>query len=117
MTQILASDLSTIGVNLTLRPVDFATQFDTAVKRTYNGLLMSAGSNANLSDSTTPLITNKFWNPDVSQNFTGLDDPEYARIRDCAIERPRSDAGAEGQLPDGLAVGAIVRPRHVPLLE
>jgi len=30
----------------------------TTVKRTYNGLLMSAGSNANLSDSTTPLITN-----------------------------------------------------------
>jgi peptide/nickel transport system substrate-binding protein len=96
MTQILASDLATIGVNLTLRPVDFATQFDTAVKRTYNGLLMSAGSNANLTDSTTPLISNKFWNPDVSQNFTGLDDPEYARLVAAAASEP--DAARRKQL-------------------
>ncbi len=88
MTQILAADLATIGVKLTLRPVDFATQFETAVKRTYNGLLMSAGSNAALSDSTTPLITNKFWHPDVSQNFTGLDDPEYARLVAAAASEP-----------------------------
>ena len=102
MTQILASDLATIGVNLTLRPVDFATQFDTAVKRTYAGLLMSAGSNANLADSTTPLISNKFWNPDVSQNFTGLDDPEYTRLVAAAASEPDAARRKElyGQIED-----------------
>ena len=35
-----------------------------------------------------PLITNKFWNPDVSQNFTGLDDPEYARLVAAAASEP-----------------------------
>jgi ABC-type transport system substrate-binding protein len=45
LAQILQADLASIGVNMKLRPVDFATQ-DVASKRTYRGLLL--GSSAQL---------------------------------------------------------------------
>jgi peptide/nickel transport system substrate-binding protein len=67
LAQILQADLASIGVQVTLRPVDFATHFDMAVKRTYRGLLLSSGSSAQLSEATSFLTRSRFFNPDAAR--------------------------------------------------
>ena len=65
---------------------------------------MSAGSNANLTDSTTRLISKRFWIPDINQNFTGLDDPEYTRLVAAAASEPDATQRRElyGQIEDSI---------------
>ncbi len=86
--QILQADLATIGVNLTLRPVDFATQFDTGTKRSYHGLLLSAGSSANLAEASSFLTRSRFYSPDAKTSFTGLDSQMYTQLIGQAATEP-----------------------------
>ena len=77
LAQILQADLASIGVTMRLRPVDFATQFDVASKRTYQGLLLSAGSSAQLAEASSFLTRSRFFSPDPKASFTGLDNAQY----------------------------------------
>jgi peptide/nickel transport system substrate-binding protein len=91
LAQILQADLQSIGVNLTLRPVDFQTQFDTASKHTYPGLLLSVGSSAQLAEATSFLTRSRFFTPDLKSSFTGLDNENYRQLVATAATEP--DAG------------------------
>ena len=86
--EILQADLATVGVNLTLRPVDFATQFDTGTKRSYQGLLLSSGSSANLAEASSFLTRSRFYSPDAKTSFTGLDSPTYTSLIGQAATEP-----------------------------
>jgi peptide/nickel transport system substrate-binding protein len=88
LAQIIQSDLSSIGINVTLRPVEFATQFDVASKRAYRGLLLSTGSSAQLAEATSFLTRSRFFNPDPRNSFTGLDNPSYSQLIGMAATEP-----------------------------
>ena len=88
LAQILQADLATIGVNLTLRPVDFATQFDTGTKRSYHGLLLSSGSSANLAEASSFLTRSRFYSPDAKTSFTGIDSAMYSQLIGQAATEP-----------------------------
>jgi peptide/nickel transport system substrate-binding protein len=88
LAQILQADLSSVGVKVTLRPVDFPTQFDVATRRAYNGLLLSAGSAAQLAEATSLLTRSRFYSPDPKTSFTGLDNPKYRELISTASTEP-----------------------------
>jgi peptide/nickel transport system substrate-binding protein len=88
LAQILQADLASIGVNLRLHPVDFQTQFDVASKRGYQGLLLSAGSSANLAEASSFLTRSRFYSPDAKNSFTGLDSADYTRLIGMAATEP-----------------------------
>jgi peptide/nickel transport system substrate-binding protein len=88
LAQILQADLASIGVNMKLRPVDFATQFDVASKRTYQGLLLSAGSSAQLAEASSFLTRSRFFSPDPKASFTGLDNATYRQLIATAATEP-----------------------------
>ena len=88
LAQILQADLTSIGVTVTLRPVDFPTQFDVATKRTYRGLLLSVGSSAQLAEATSLLTRSRFYSPDPKTSFTGLDNAQYRELIDKAAAEP-----------------------------
>jgi peptide/nickel transport system substrate-binding protein len=102
LAQILQADLATIGVNLTLRPVDFATQFDTGTKRSYHGLLLSSGSSANLAEASSFLTRSRFYSPDAKTSFTGLDSQTYSQLIGQAATEPDSNKRKDlyGQISD-----------------
>lgn len=86
--QILQADLASIGVKLTLKPVDFATQVDVATKRSYKGLLISTGSGALLGEPTSLLTRSRFFMPDPKTSWTGLDDPRYSQAVAAGSSEP-----------------------------
>jgi peptide/nickel transport system substrate-binding protein len=88
LAQILQADLTSIGVTVTLRPVDFPTQFDVATKRAYRGLLLSVGSSAQLAEATSLLTRSRFYSPDPKTSFTGLDNAQYRELIDKAAAEP-----------------------------
>jgi peptide/nickel transport system substrate-binding protein len=92
--QILHADLTSIGVNMKLRPVDFATQFDVASKRTYQGLLLSVGSSAQLAEATSFLRRSRFFSPDPKASFTGLDNASYRQLIGVAATEPDANKNA-----------------------
>jgi peptide/nickel transport system substrate-binding protein len=102
LAQILQADLASIGVTVTLRPVDFPTQFDVATRRAYRGLLLSVGSSAQLAEATSLLTRSRFYSPDPKTSFTGLDNAQYRELIDKAAAEP--DAGKRktlyGQIED-----------------
>jgi peptide/nickel transport system substrate-binding protein len=88
LAQILQADLQSMGVKLTLKAVEFATQVQVATKRDYKGLLLSAGSGANLNEMTSVVTRSRFYSPDPKNSFTGLDDPKYSQLIDQAASEP-----------------------------
>jgi peptide/nickel transport system substrate-binding protein len=102
LAQILQADLASIGVNMTLRPVDFATQFDVASKRSYQGLLLSAGSSAQLVEASSFLTRSRFFSPDPKAGFTGLDNANYRQLIGMAATEPDATKRKDlyGQIED-----------------
>jgi peptide/nickel transport system substrate-binding protein len=88
LAQILQSDLASIGVNVTLKPVDFATQFDVASRRAYNGLLLSVGAGANAAEATSLLTRSRFFSPDPKTSFTGFSSDAYQNLINSASVEP-----------------------------
>lgn len=88
LAQIVQADLQTIGIKVTLRPVDFPTQFDLGNRRAYNGLLLSVGSSAQLAEATSLLTRSRFFSPDPKTSFTGLDNPTYRQLITTAATEP-----------------------------
>lgn len=86
--QIVQADLQSIGINVTLRPVDFPTQFDLGNRRAYSGLLLSVGSSAQLAEATSVLTRSRFFSPDPKTSFTGLDNPMYRQLINTAATEP-----------------------------
>jgi peptide/nickel transport system substrate-binding protein len=102
LAQILQADLASIGVNMTLRPVDFATQFDVASKRAYQGLLLSSGSSAQLAEASSFLTRSRFYSPDPKTSFTGLNNASYQQLIGMAATQPDATVRKEvyGQIQD-----------------
>ena len=102
LAQILQADLGSIGVKVTLRPVDFPTQFDVATRRAYNGLLLSAGSAAQLAEATSLLTRSRFYSPDPKTSFTGLDNARYRELIGTAATEPDASKrkGLYGEIED-----------------
>jgi peptide/nickel transport system substrate-binding protein len=88
LAQIVQADLGRVGVTVSLRPVDFATQFDVASKRAYRGLLLSAGAGAQLAEASSFLTRSRFFSPDPKTSFTGLDNATYAQLIGMAATEP-----------------------------
>jgi peptide/nickel transport system substrate-binding protein len=88
LAQIVQADLQSIGIKMTLRPVDFPTQFDLGNRRAYNGLLLSVGSSAQLAEATSLLTRSRFFSPDPKTSFTGLDNPMYRQLINTAATEP-----------------------------
>jgi peptide/nickel transport system substrate-binding protein len=90
LAQILQADLQTIGIPVTLRPVEFQTQFDLGNRRAYKGLLLSVGSSAQLAEATSLLTRSRFFSPDARTSFTGLDNAAYGQLITTAATEPDS---------------------------
>jgi peptide/nickel transport system substrate-binding protein len=88
LAQILHSDLSSIGIKVNLKPVDFATQFDVASRRAYQGLLLSVGSGANAAEATSLLTRSRFFSPDPRTSFTGFSSDNYQSLISAASVEP-----------------------------
>jgi len=88
LAQILQADLKSIGINLTLRPVEFAAQFDLGNRRAYQGLLLSVGSGAQIAEASSLLTRSRFFSPDAKTSFTGLDNGQYAQLVAASATEP-----------------------------
>ena len=88
LAQIMQADLLSIGVKVNLKPVDFATQFDVASRRAYNGLLLSVGSGGNAAEATSLLTRSRFFSPDPKTSFTGFSSDEYQNLISTASVEP-----------------------------
>jgi peptide/nickel transport system substrate-binding protein len=88
LAQILQADLKTIGINCSLRPVDFPTQFQVATERSYNGLLLSAGGFAHLPEASASLTRSRFTSPDAKASFTGVTSDQYQQLINQASIEP-----------------------------
>jgi len=84
----MQSDLGSIGIKATLKPVDFATQFDVASRRAYQGLLLSVGSGANAVEATSLLTRSRFFSPDPKTSFTGFTSDSYQSLISSAAVEP-----------------------------
>ena len=91
LAQIMQADLSSIGVTVNLKPVDFATQFDVASRRAYQGLLLSVGSGANAAEATSLLTRSRFFSPDPKTSFTGFTSDDYQNLISAASVEPDAD--------------------------
>jgi peptide/nickel transport system substrate-binding protein len=91
LAQIMQADLSSIGVTVNLKPVDFATQFDVASRRAYQGLLLSVGSGANAAEATSLLTRSRFFSPDPKTSFTGFASDDYQNLISAASVEPDAD--------------------------
>jgi peptide/nickel transport system substrate-binding protein len=91
LAQIMQADLSSIGVTVNLKPVDFATQFDVASRRAYQGLLLSVGSGANAAEATSLLTRSRFFSPDPKTSFTGFTSDDYQNLIRAASVEPDAD--------------------------
>ena len=120
LAQIMQADLLSIGVKVNLKPVDFATQFDVASRRAYNGLLLSVGSGGNAVEATSLLTRSRFFSPDPKTSFTGFSSDEYQNLISTASVEP--DAAKRkalyGQIEDimldesvSITISLIRRPR------
>ena len=67
------ADLAKIGVNATLKLLDFPSLFDTLTKLTYNGMAIAGGAYAHLAESTTVFTTGRAANL-VQGNWSGYKD-------------------------------------------
>ena len=88
LAQIIHSDLSSIGIKVNLKPVDFATQFDVASRRAYQGLLLSVGAGANAAEATSLLTRSRFFSPDPRTSFTGFTSDNYQSLISAASVEP-----------------------------
>jgi peptide/nickel transport system substrate-binding protein len=102
LAQIVQADLQSIGIKVTLRPVDFPTQFDLGNRRAYSGLLLSVGSSAQLAEATSLLTRSRFFSPDPKTSFTGLDNPTYRQLINAAATEPDANRRRDlyGQIED-----------------
>ncbi|HEX8969299.1 MAG TPA: ABC transporter substrate-binding protein [Chloroflexota bacterium] len=91
LAQIMQADLSSIGIAVNLKPVDFATQFDVASRRAYQGLLLSVGSGANAAEATSLLTRSRFFSPDPKTSFTGFTSDDYQKLIGAASVEPDAD--------------------------
>ncbi|HEU0169256.1 MAG TPA: ABC transporter substrate-binding protein [Chloroflexota bacterium] len=88
LAQIMQADLGSIGIKVTLKPVDFQTQFDVASRRAYQGLLLSAGASANALEATSLLTRSRFFSPDPKTSFTGFSSQQYQDLITQASTEP-----------------------------
>jgi peptide/nickel transport system substrate-binding protein len=88
LAQIIESDLVSMGIKVNLKPVDFATQFDVASRRAYNGLLLSVGAGANAAEATSLLTRSRFFSPDPRTSFTGFTSDTYQSLISAASVEP-----------------------------
>jgi peptide/nickel transport system substrate-binding protein len=88
LAQIMQSDLSSIGIKTNLKPVEFATQFDVASRRAYQGLLLSVGAGANAVEATSLLTRSRFFSPDPKTSFTGFSSDSYQNLISAASVEP-----------------------------
>ncbi|MBV9582579.1 MAG: hypothetical protein JO057_28680 [Chloroflexi bacterium] len=81
MAQILQSDLSKIGVNLTIEPLETAIWVQTAVSAGYKGLGIGMPGNFGALDATSGLATGAYG---VVSPFTGFKSDTYTQLVQAA---------------------------------
>ncbi|MBV9323497.1 MAG: ABC transporter substrate-binding protein [Chloroflexi bacterium] len=89
MAQIYQADLQSLGLNVSLKPVDGPTFTQMGQQHTYQGLRIGSGAGAGNYEASTLLQSTTAFN--YAGNFAGFQDDTYARLVLAASTEP--DAG------------------------
>jgi peptide/nickel transport system substrate-binding protein len=85
MTQIIQSDFSKLGLNVSLKPLETAAWTALGLSRDYVGINAALTSFVAIRPSTLPISSNFFR---VGDNRAGWEHPEYARLAEAAGAEP-----------------------------
>jgi peptide/nickel transport system substrate-binding protein len=87
LAQMYQADLAKIGVNATLKLLDFPSLFDTLTKLTYNGMAIAGGAYAHLAESSTIFTTGRAANL-VQGNWSGYKDEALSNLVSMSSTEP-----------------------------
>jgi len=88
LAQVLQADLARIGVTATLKLVEPAAFLDAQVKRSYRGILLSAGAYAHLQESSFLFNSSRTFHHNGDGSSTGINDERWTRLATAAATEP-----------------------------
>ena len=86
LAQIYQSDLATIGIKTTLKPVDGPTFTQMGQQHTYQGVRFGSGAGAGSFEASTMLQSTSAYN--YAGNFAGFKDDKYTELVQAATAEP-----------------------------
>jgi peptide/nickel transport system substrate-binding protein len=88
LAQVLQADLAKIGVTATLKLVEPAVFLDSQIKRSYKGILLSAGAYAHLQESSFLFNSSRTFHHNAEFSSTGLRDERWTQLANAAPTEP-----------------------------
>jgi peptide/nickel transport system substrate-binding protein len=88
LAQVIQQDLAKIGVKATLQLVEPAALTDVQIKKSFRGIIMSAGILAQLSEAATLFQAIRSFSPDPNFSSSGLKDDRWAELVRTAGQEP-----------------------------
>jgi ABC-type transport system substrate-binding protein len=85
---VLQADLAKIGVTATLKLVEPAVFLDSQIKRSYKGILLSAGAYAHLQESSFLFNSSRTFHHNAEFSSTGLRDERWTQLANAAPTEP-----------------------------
>ena len=90
LAQILQSEFAKIGITATLKQVEPGVFLDQQVKRSYKGILLSAGAYAHLQEASFLFNSSRTFNHDGDFSTTGIKDDRWSQLATAAPIEPDS---------------------------
>jgi peptide/nickel transport system substrate-binding protein len=90
LAQILQSEFAKLGITATLKQVEPGVFLDQQVKRTYKGILLSAGAYAHLQEASFLFNSSRTFNHNGDFSTTGIKDDRWSQLATAAPIEPDS---------------------------
>jgi peptide/nickel transport system substrate-binding protein len=88
LAQVLQSDLAQLGITATLKQVEPQVFLDQQIKRSYKGMLLSAGAYAHLQEASFLFNSSRTFNYNGDFSNTGIWDDRWTRLAQTAPTEP-----------------------------
>ena len=88
LAQVLQSDLAQLGVTATLKQVEPGVFLDAQIKRSYKGILLSAGAYAHLQEASFLFNSSRTFSYKSDFSTTGIDDDRWTQLAMAAPIEP-----------------------------
>ena len=89
LAQVLGADLAQLGVTATLKQVEPQAFLDMQIKRSYKGIILSAGAYAHLQEASFLFNSSRTFNYNGDFSNTGISDDRWTQLATAAHGRAR----------------------------
>ena len=88
LAQVLQADLATVGVTATLKQVEPGVFLDLQIKRSYKGIILSAGAFAHLQEASFLFNSSRTFHYNGDFSNTGIKDDRWSQLAMTAPTEP-----------------------------